>query len=149
MPIISASSNEEGHKYYSFIHAKDLCDGIVKAALSGDERITSGEVFYVSGDETITYEGFLSLIAEKLNKSPLKIRVPTFAVSSIACFLTAFGRLSGRVFHLNLDKLNELRPDYWTCSNEKAKRILGFQPQFDLMSGMANTIDWYKHHGWI
>jgi nucleoside-diphosphate-sugar epimerase len=50
---------------------------------------------------------------------------------------------------LNLDKLNELSPDYWICSNEKAKSVLGFVPEFDLASGMANSIEWYRRQKWI
>jgi nucleoside-diphosphate-sugar epimerase len=59
------------------------------------------------------------------------------------------GFLSKKASALNLDKLNEIRPDYWICSNQKAKDVFGFVPEFSLTSGMSSTIDWYKRHKWL
>jgi nucleoside-diphosphate-sugar epimerase len=62
---------------------------------------------------------------------------------------TVFGKLFGKTFALNLDKLKEIEPDYWICSNEKAKKTFGFTPEIPLSSGMAGKIDWYKSQKWI
>jgi nucleoside-diphosphate-sugar epimerase len=63
--------------------------------------------------------------------------------------MSGIGALTRRNFPLNLDKLNEILPDYWVCSNEKAKAMLGFAPEFDLATGMSNAIEWYKRQRWI
>ena len=52
-------------------------------------------------------------------------------------------------YPLSLDKLKELRADYWICSNERAKKVLGFEPKWDLRRGMAQTISWYRLNGWV
>jgi len=31
----------------------------------------------------------------------------------------------------------------------KAKRELGFEPKFDLETGIKTTADWYKKQGWL
>ena len=31
-------------------------------------------------------------------------------------------------------------------SSEKAKRILGWMPSYNLEEGIKKTIEWYKHH---
>ena len=148
MPLL-AGAGEGGHKYYSAIHAKDLCRGIVQAAEAPAASVPSGEVFYLSGDGIHTYQELLGTIAKKLNRKPLKIRVPKFAVMALAAGGSALGALTKKTFALNLDKVNELLPDYWICSNEKAKAILGFSPEYDLSSGMADAIEWYKRQKWI
>jgi nucleoside-diphosphate-sugar epimerase len=148
MPILKGS-NPTGQKYYSAIHAKDLCRGIVQAAVVSTKKVASGETFYLTGEGIHSYQEFLMTIAERLNCDPLKIKVPQSAVALAAWGLTALGLLTKKSFPLNLDKLNELSPDYWICSNEKAKSVLGFVPEFDLASGMANSIEWYRRQKWI
>ncbi|MEM1810740.1 MAG: hypothetical protein QW324_07740, partial [Thermofilaceae archaeon] len=34
-------------------------------------------------------------------------------------------------------------------SVEKAKRELGFKPRYDLRSGLRETLDWYRLHGYL
>jgi nucleoside-diphosphate-sugar epimerase len=148
MPIFRAS-NGDGQKYYSSIHVKDLVRGIVQAAVAPKDKVPSGEIFYLASDEAVSYEQLMSTIAEHLNRDPLRFRVPIFALKAAALGLTAVGRVTNRTFPLNLDKLNEILPDYWVCSNRKARDRLGFVPEFEVQAGMANAIDWYKRQHWI
>lgn len=148
MPILRGST-DGGHKYYSAIHAKDLCRGVVQAAVVSRDKAPSGEIFYLSGDGIYTYLDIMTTIAEKLNCDPLRINIPKFVVKVLAAGLSGAGLLTRRTFPLNLDKVNEILPDYWICSNQKAKRVLGFAPEFDLSSGMAHSIEWYKRQKWI
>ena len=62
---------------------------------------------------------------------------------------TPAGLTTGKTYPLNLDKVNEIFPDYWICSNEKAKKLLGFQPQYDLATGMADAVKWYRQNHWL
>lgn len=148
MPILRGST-ENGHKYYSVIYAKDLCKGIVQSALASPEKVPSGEIFYLAGDGVYTYQEFLMSIAEGLNCDPLKIKVPKWAVKWIAGLVSTVGLVTRKSYPLNSDKVNEILPDYWICSNQKAKEVLGFSPEFDLQTGMLQSIDWYKKQKWL
>jgi len=148
MPLFRGST-PDGHKYYSAIHVKDLCRGIVQAGVASLDKVPSGEVFYLTGDHVTTYEGLMTTIAEQMNRDPLKIKIPKFALTVGAITLTGVGRILNKTFSLNMDKLNEVLADYWICSNQKAKNVLGFTPEYDLASGMANAIEWYKRQKWI
>ncbi|MBI2712491.1 MAG: NAD-dependent epimerase/dehydratase family protein [Bdellovibrio sp.] len=148
MPILRGST-EGGHKYYSMIYAKDLCRGIVQAGVVARDKSPSGDIFYLCGDGIHTYLDIMTTIAEKLNCDPLRINIPKFFVRAAGAGLSGIGVLTRRTFPLNLDKVNEILPDYWICSNQKAKRVLGFVPEFDLSSGMAQAIEWYKRQKWI
>ncbi len=146
LPVIQGNT-EDGNKYYSTIHSSDLAAGVIQAALS--KEISSGEIFYLTGDEIHSYRDLLRTMARSMNLEPIEFKVPLFALSSAAHTLTWAGKLLGKTFSLNIDKLNEIRPDYWICSNEKAKRSFGFSPQYNLSRGMAETIEWYKKEKWI
>lgn len=148
MPMIPGKA-PGGHKYYSAVHSKDLCRGIVQAAVVKNEKINSGEIFYVAGDGVFSYEKLLNTIAENLGVDPFKFKLPRPAVYVAAAAGTALGFLSKKTFALNIDKLNEITPDYWICSNQKARELLGFVPEFTLDTGMAQTIGWYKKQKWI
>ncbi|OFZ54280.1 MAG: hypothetical protein A2428_06795 [Bdellovibrionales bacterium RIFOXYC1_FULL_54_43] len=148
MPVLQGSA-QGGHKYYSAIHAEDLCRGIVQAGVAPVEKVPSGEIFYVSGNEVHTYREILTTIAECLERDPFSFNVPKIAIKAAATALSVAGFITRKSFPLNLDKVNELLPDYWICSNEKAKKLLRFSPEFDLRTGMSHSIEWYKRHRWI
>jgi len=146
MPLLPGGA-PGGQKYYSAIHSKDLCRGIVQAALA--KSVPSGEVFYLAADEIFSSQQLMTTIAEKLGVDPYKFKLPKPALYAAAAVGTAFGYFSGKTFALNIDKLNEILPDYWICSNQKAKDQLGFAAEFTIQSGMADTIDWYKRRNWL
>ena len=148
MPVIPGSA-PGGHKYYSAIHSRDLCRGIVQAAVAKKETVPSGEIFYLTGDGIFSYQELLNTIAEQLGVEPFRFRLPRPALYVAAAAGTALGFLSKKTFALNIDKLNDILPDYWICSNQKAKDLLGFVPEYSLQSGMANTIEWYKRQKWL
>jgi nucleoside-diphosphate-sugar epimerase len=143
MPILSATN---GQKLYSSIHAQDLCLGLIAAART---ETPSGEVFYLSSNTINSYEEIMTAIAHVLGKRPLRFPVPKTVLRALASILTIASKITGYPFPLNNDKVNELLPDYWTCSNEKAKQVLGFSPRHEFASGIAETIEWYQQQGWI
>ena len=148
MPVVQGDA-PGGHKYYSAIHVRDLTNGIVQVGLSPNDRVSSGEVFYLSGDGVTSYENLLATIAQSLGVKPFRFPVPQGIISVAASGLTAMSKLTGRSYPLNQDKVNEIFADYWTCSNEKARAQLGFQPQFELSKGMDDAIAWYRSKNWL
>lgn len=148
MPLMQGSA-EGGHKYYSSVHVDDLCQGIVQAGLAPLEKVPSGEIFYISSDEIHSYEELLKAMSESLGKRPIRVRVPMLALTAAAHALGGVSKLTGKSFALNPDKLNEILPDYWICSNAKAREVLGFRPRHDLSSGIAQTVEWYKRNQWL
>ena len=136
-------------KYYSMIHVHDLCRGLVHAALAPLDRVPSGEMFYMTGDGDLSYEQLMGAIAQALGKRPFKLRLPMGLLTVGARALAVLGKVTGQVYSLNPDKVNEMLPDYWLVSNAKAKRQLGFAPQYTPVAGWAQTVEWYKQKRWI
>jgi nucleoside-diphosphate-sugar epimerase len=147
--LLPRGATPGGQKYYSAIHVRDLCRGLVQAAVAPKDKVPSGEIFYLCSDEVVSYEELMMTIAEKLGRDPLRIRVPKLALTVAAAGFSAIGRVTRKSYPLNLDKLNEVLPDYWICSNRKAKAMLGFAPEYNLSKGMADAIEWYRRNKWI
>lgn len=146
MPIIQGG-NSSGKKYYSAIYVRDLCRGIVQAAVG--PAVATGGTFYLCHEDIHSYEELLSAMAEALDCDPYRLKIPQPIVRAAAWTMEGLGRMTRRSFPLNSDKLNEILPDYWICSPRKAKEELGFAPEFDLAKGMARTVEWYRAQRWI
>lgn len=148
MPLLPGT-DAAGNKYYSLIHVRDLVRGLIQVAQAPIATVPSGEIFYLAEDRYYTYVEMMGTMATHLGRKPIRLKVPKFALVSLAHGMGWLGALTGRVYPLNKDKLNEILPSYWICSNEKARKLLGFRPELDLHAGMLDAIQWYKKEKWI
>ncbi len=146
MPLVRGAG-QGGHKFYTSVHSRDLVRALVQAAEAS--QVPSGEVFYVCAEEIHTYLDLLESMAAALGKKAYRLPIPRFGVIAAAAGMSALGKITGKSYPLNWDKLNELLPDYWTCSPKKAQTTLGFRAEFNLREGMADAIRWYKERGWL
>lgn len=133
-------------KLYSTVHVKDLCRGIL---LAGEHEGPSGEVFFVSGDEVVSDQEFFEVMSSSLRVRAVQVPIPRPLLQAAAVGSEWLGRVTGRPPQLSRDKICEILPDAWTCTNQKAKRVLGFEPQYTFRSGMEETIQWYRDSGWV
>lgn len=148
MPILPAKS-PTGHKYYSAIHVEDLIQVLIHALSAPDSAYLNGERYFVSDGQIYTYERLMSLIANELKVDPIRIRLPGGVVSLLASGGSLAGKIMKKSLPLNRDKLNELDPDYWICSSQKAFDQLGFKPKYTFETGVHQTAAWYKLNGWL
>jgi len=133
---------------YSFVHVDDLVQAIVLAGLA--EEMRSGEVFYASGDGIYSWEEAMRLIAKALGKpSAFPVRLPIAVMKGAAAICSAYGKVSGKALPFSLDKIKEIEAPAWSCSNEKAKKELGFTPYWSLEKGFGQAAQWYKENGWL
>lgn len=133
-----------GRQRISLIYVDDLVRGIQAAA---ENPRANGEIFFLSGDEDVSYAELAQACAQALDARPLTIRLPMPAVEAVIRLNVLACRLTGKATILNMDKLREMKQPGWLCSNRKAKDILGFQPQVSLAEGMRRTAAWYREKG--
>jgi nucleoside-diphosphate-sugar epimerase len=148
MPVLPAKT-PTGHKYYSAIHVDDLIQALVNALNCGQYLFDRGERFNVSDGQIYTYERIMGLISAELKVKPIRLKIPDTLVSTLASGGTLAGRLLNRSLPLNRDKYNELMPDYWICSSQKAFDQLSLKPRYTLETGVPQTVAWYKVNGWL
>lgn len=127
------------------IHGRDLARFCWLAAT----RSKSGEIYLASDGASYTWLELSDYIAKALNRRTKHLKVPLWLTGSVAIISEWLARLSGSVSIINRDKIKELREPGWVVSIEKAREILGFEPEFNAESGLKNTADWYKQNGWL
>ncbi|MBC7387484.1 MAG: NAD-dependent epimerase/dehydratase family protein [Cryobacterium sp.] len=144
-----AASTADGEKYYSVIHSSDLVEAIATLGTVAAERVSNGDVFYISSGEEVSASRLMGAMASALGVKTFTLPLPAPVLRFAAVAATIVGRVLGKSFVLNRDKLHEILPDYWTCSNLKLMTKTSWRPQIHLESGMKDAVDWYRTNGWI
>ena len=133
-------------KYMSMIHVSDLVKGICLAIENPEAR---GKVFFISDGNVYPRRTILDAIADILNKKYRKVILPDFMLSFICWLSSGLGIALKRVFPINLDKVKEMFARYWVVKANRFFEITGFKPEYDIYSGLKDTIEWYEKNQWI
>ncbi len=141
LPIVG-----KGRQKISIIHVRDLVDGIFLAATQSQ---TNGEIFFLSSDEDVCFAELARIIGAALDKKIRLVNMPLPLIRAVVAVASLVSKITKRPSILNKDKVAEMSQPVWLCSNEKAKRVLDFQPGIALQHGMRETAEWYKQHGWL
>ncbi len=135
-----------GDKFVSLIYVKDLTQGIILAA---ENENSNGEVFFISSDRYYNWKEVGETASSLMNKKSINIKFPHWLVYTVGFFAQIFAAIAGKAATLNIEKCWDLTRKAWICSNEKSKRMLGFQEKYSLKDGFKLTYEWYKQNNWI
>lgn len=125
----------------SIIHVSDVVDAILCAATS---PAAANAVYFLANDDAVTWDDCFRLAAQSAGRSlAVDVEVPRAFVSLAALIGDLLGRLTGRPPLFCSHKVALAAPRYWICSNELAKRELGFTPRISLEQGFTDTYTWY------
>lgn len=134
-----------GEVLYQMIYIDDLIDGIL---LCGTEKRAIGNVYILTGEEPVTLNRLVEVIAGILGVRPSRLRFPVTPVylAGILCELICkpFG-IQPPIYRRRVDFFRKTR----SFDISKAKTDLGFKPKTDLKTGMAKTIQWYRENGYL
>ena len=134
-----------GERRISLVYVHDLVSLIL---LVLEKEAALGQTYF--GCNTAhSYQEFSDAVARVLDKWTLKITLPLWVLKVIALGAKVQERLTGQPALLNEQRLLNMRQPYWLCSNEKARRELGFAPKYDLETAIQETADWYLENGWL
>ena len=136
----------DADKLLSLVHVKDLVAGLYTAALS--ERAIGGTYFLTDGD-IHTWRGIERVIADVLEKRPIKVKVPFFLLDFISIFTEAAAKITRQIPTLNRQKVRDLKQRFWICDSTKAQKELGYRPTYFLEKGIQQTADWYRANDWL
>jgi nucleoside-diphosphate-sugar epimerase len=131
-----------GKPLYQMIYINDLIDGIL---LCGTQRNALGNVYILTGNESVTLNQLVRTIAEVVGVPSPRLRFPVSPVYA-AGFLC---ELICKPLGIN-PPLYRRRVDFFRKSRcfsiAKARRELGFNPKTNLRTGIRLTVDWYEKH---
>ena len=130
---------------YSLVYVKNLVAGTCLAL----ERPQDGlrRYFFTDGPAS-SWLDIGEMITRALGKRTLKVRVPLFAMRSIAFAAGIFYAITGKTGILSRDKIREMGGS-WVISDERARRELDYCPAFSTEQGITETASWYRSRGWI
>ena len=148
VPVVTPGS-PDGQKHHSIVYVDDLVEALARIGAAEPSAIASGSHFYIRGPEDLTFREIMNGYGEAVGVKPYFLGVPVFLITAIANFLGWLGRLRGRTFSLNDDKIKELLPDYWLCSDERLRKATGFVPRVKFSDGVRTTVAWYRKERWI
>ena len=134
----------KGKVCYHLIYVDDLADAL---ELAGNKKVAIGNDYIVGGNESPTLNELVEVIANALNVPvPDKSFPFVWPVMTGAWFIEKVYTLFGKEPPIFPRRVN------WFIKNRafdisKVKKELGYEPKFDLETGIKKTAEWYKKEG--
>ena len=129
----------------SLVHVRDLVRGMVDA-LEADAAV--GETYFIGSTRGYSWNEVRDAALQALGTRALRVNVPKPFVGPIGAVSELAGRVTGSYPPLNREKAREAK-EAWVCSPAKAARDFGYRQEVPLGEGMAETMAWYREHGWL
>lgn len=137
-------------RQFSMVHVEDLVRGIF---LCGTHPKAVGETFNFACDGIISYRDLHEVIATKVFHrkygSLIPIPIPPLIFYFVGLILEIVSKISHEPSFLNRPKAIQASASGQTMSNQKAKKILGWKPQYSKISAIEHAGRWYKQNKWM
>ena len=130
----------------NFVYVEDLVRGIILAAESENGV---GEVFHIGDNENLATIDAFKRVAKAIGKRVVAFKIPLPVVYVAALLSEMKIRITGKPEIFNWQKVSELKQTNWMMDISKAKKILGYEPEFPIEKGGEITYKWYIEKGWI
>ena len=132
--------------WVSIAHVRDVVDGIIAAATM---PVAVGRRYFLANAEPAQWQSLFERAAASAGRQlKLDVEVPRLLVDIGARLGDIHARLTGDASLLTTEKVALSRAPFWICSNERARRELGFAPRVSLDEGFSETWKWYVEHQW-
>jgi nucleoside-diphosphate-sugar epimerase len=130
----------------SIVYIKNLTTGI---ALAIERPYGSMRSYFFTDGAPVSWTDMSEMIARALNKRTVKIRVPAFAVRAVGSVSGLYSALTHKALLISRDKIEAMKQEFWTASDQRARSELGYRPAYTTDQGIKETADWYKAEGWL
>lgn len=130
----------------SMVDVEDVVDQLL---LQSTRPEAVGQAFFCASNETTTVEQMMQVAAEGLGVHARTIPVPPVALSSLGALADLVSKATGRKLPLNRKLARQLLAPGWTCSIEKAQRLLGYQPKRGIRDSLLRSAKSYLELGWL
>jgi nucleoside-diphosphate-sugar epimerase len=132
----------------SLIHVADLAAAGVAVL---DASSTNGRIYEVDDGRHggYSWEDLVDIATRHLGRHPLRLRLPSILLTG-AAYLNAFARRRSR--HPPMftpGKLREMLHPDWVTRDRSLLEATNWRPLHDAEIGFAETITWYRSHGWL
>ncbi len=129
----------------SLIHVTDLAEALAL----GLEGAQPGSTYEIDDGQSYTYRDMASAAGRALGRRERAFSIPRSMMMGIAAVNHLRHALGAAPQILTTGKVREMFHPDWVCHDRRLAEMTDFTPRYDLMSGFADTIGWYRHHGWL
>jgi nucleoside-diphosphate-sugar epimerase len=132
-----------GEPFFHMVHVSDLVRGM---RLAAEREEAVGEAFIIAGAEYCTLNELVRRIAAAYDVPPPRLRVPVwpFMAAGWACEKICVPlRIEPPIYRRRVAFFVKSR----AFRIEKARRLLGYEPQVGLQQGIDEAARWYREHG--
>lgn len=141
MPIIGFKE-----RILNFCFVDDLIKATIMAAL---HEKSIGQIYFIHSGQKFSMNQFIQTVVQGFNKKVIKLPIPFSLIKLFFLFNELGAVIRRKKIIFTRDKYNELKQEQWICSIEKAKKELGYKPDFILAQGISKSIEWYKNQDWL
>lgn len=128
----------------TFIYVDDLVEAMFMALAAADSSVLHHK-YIISEDRAYTQAEFRAIVAKHLGtKCVIPVKLPMWIVYVVSAAAEKLAAARGKTSTLNTDKYKIMRQRNWTCDISDAQRDFGFDPQWSLDRGIAETVKAYK-----
>jgi nucleoside-diphosphate-sugar epimerase len=134
-----------GEVLYHFTYVADLIRGMI---LSSEKPEAIGQIYTLAGNEYVTLNTLVALIANCLGVPIPRWRLPFWPLwlASLGCEIV--------LKPLGIEPpLYRRRADFFRKNRafdiSKAKSELGYSPKYDMTTGLQITAEWYRQNGYL
>ncbi|MFN3820988.1 MAG: NAD-dependent epimerase/dehydratase family protein [bacterium] len=137
-----------GKMPFSIIFAPDLAQAIRMAL---EVNSPTGNIWFVTDGNEYTLVDLGEAVEKALNRKAHWLTIPGWVAPFLSWTIKRAEAIKLFRFARNevWRKAIELSQPAWTCDDKPFRQVSGFEPQYDLFSGMAETVKWYMKMGWI
>ncbi|MBI3220099.1 MAG: NAD(P)-dependent oxidoreductase [Bacteroidetes bacterium] len=129
----------------SLIYVKDLARAVMAAAQSNHLQ----RAFIVSDGHSYDKNRLAEMVKHFLHRRTWRITVPLFLFRMVVIAIDRIYALAGTQPFLNEEKVKEISSANWLCEGEEIWKELNITPQFNLKTGLGETLKWYQDQKWI
>jgi nucleoside-diphosphate-sugar epimerase len=131
-----------GQNIAPIIYGEDLADLAIRAA---DSEAAVGQIFNVASCEPVTWQEFLSTLANLLGTKLPRVRIPYPLLYGAASLLEVCWKIAGAKEAPPATRFGtRMLGSDWRYDINKAKSLLGFQPKVGYREGLSRTVDWVR-----
>ena len=130
----------------SLVYVKDLAEAVAGCLTPA---AAAGKTFYAASAEITNAHAMADEMALQIGTWTLKIPLPNAALWPVCQMQAAISRLTGRPGVLSGQKYVELTAPGWVCDPARLRQELGIVCPTGLRAGLAETLAWYRQHGWL
>ncbi len=137
----------DGNYLVQFTHVKDVVEGFT--LVLENPEVSSRQTYIISDENAYTYREVYQILAELLDKEPPKYTIHPILAKGLLAFTEIYDRLRGGDNLMLRMKIVDAVTTHRAYRIDKAKKELGYRPQYDLRRGLRDTIKWYRDNGYL